>query len=477
MPDYEIVIGLEIHIQLSTKTKMFCSCPVMGYDEIPNTATCPICLGYPGALPVPNKQAIDYATMLALALNCNINRKSIFARKNYFYPDLPKGYQITQDEIPFATNGQLEFELPDGSKKVCRIKRIHLEEDAGKSIHSPMGKTLIDFNRCGVPLIEIVSEPDLNSPQEASAYVSTLRQLVIYLGICAGDMEKGHLRVDANISVRPSGEKTLGNRTELKNLNSFRFLQRALEFEINRHIEILGSGGKIQTETLLWDQKKGETRPMRTKEEASDYRYFPEPDLLPLVLTEEIIERARKNLPELPAQRIARFEKDYELEHTETIQLCADKEFSEWADIVLKNVSNKKLATNWLLTELFAILNDRKCSVGELPFGPVHFAQLVNMLDNKRLSGPLAKDILAKMTASGEEPEKIVKQLNIEVVSDTSVIEKIADEVIFENPDVVAKYKKGKMEALGFLVGQIMKKTKGRAEPKSVNEILKKKLG
>ena len=475
---YETVIGLEIHIQLSTRTKMFCSCPVPPEDAIPNTYVCPVCLGMPGTLPVPNEEAVNYALMLAAALGCRVNRKSIFARKNYFYPDLPKGYQITQDEIPIAEEGKLTIETPDGGRKDIRIRRIHLEEDAGKSFHT-MGfenYTLVDFNRCGVPLIEIVSYPDISSPEEAAAYVRAMRQLVTYLGICAGDMEKGNLRVDANVSVRPAGQTQLGKRTEIKNLNSFRFLQKALEYEVNRHIQILESGGEVVTETLLWNEREEKTYAMRTKEESSDYRYFPEPDLLPLIVSEEQIERAKSMVGELPAERIARFEREYSLEHDVAVQLCARKDISDYADEVLTSVEDKKGAANWILTELARILNERNWKISQFPVPPENLADLLKKLEKGKISRPIAKDLFRKMVDTKKTAEDLIKEMGIQVISDRASLESVVDQVIAENPDAVEKFKKGKTNIVGFFVGQVMKKTRGQADPKVVNQIVLEKL-
>ena len=456
---------------------MFCSCPVPPDDAVPNTYTCPVCLGMPGVLPTPNEEAVNYALMLAEALKCRINKKSIFARKNYFYPDLPKGYQITQDEIPIGEEGTLEIKTSSG-KKIVRIKRIHLEEDAGKSFHT-MGfenYTLVDFNRCGVPLIEIVSYPDISSPEEAAEYVRTMRQLVTYLGICGGDMEKGNLRVDANVSVRPVGQKQLGNRTEIKNLNSFRFLQKALEYEVKRHIQILESGGKVVTETLLWNEREERTYPMRTKEESADYRYFPEPDLLPLVVSDEQIEAAKARVGELPAQRIERFEREYSLSADIVEQLCARKDFSDYADQVLKAVSDRRGAANWLLTELMRILNEKNWRITQFPVPAPDLADLLNRLEKGEISRPIAKDIFRKMVETQKSAGELIEEMGIEVISDESSLEAVVEEVIAENPDAVEKFKKGKTSIVGFFVGQVMKKTKGQADPKVVNKIVLEKL-
>ena len=474
---YEAVIGLEIHIQLTTRTKMFCSCPVVGYDVPPNTAVCPVCLGMPGALPVPNKKAVHYALMLANALKCKINKRSIFARKNYFYPDLPKGYQITQDEIPIAEDGKLLLRLPDGAQKVVRIRRIHLEEDAAKSYHIGTGEiTLVDFNRCGVPLIEIVSEPDMRTPLEAATYVMKLRQLVTYLGICAGDMEKGNLRVDANVSVRKIGQTEFGTRTELKNLNSFRFLQKALQYEIERHIKLLEAGEKVEKQTLLWDERQSKTVLMRTKEESSDYRYFPEPDILELVVTDDQISNAEKDVGELPDERIERFMRSYNLSRELAESLCATKSFSDYADRVLEAVKDKKAASNWLLVEVMRIINEKNISADELKVSPEELAKLLNMLSYGEITRPIAKEVFKRMAESGDRVEEIISSMQVKVINDDSQIEKIVDEVLQENADAVRKYKAGKKGVFGFFMGQIMKKTRGQVDPKVVNKILLEKL-
>ncbi len=474
---YEAVIGLEIHIQLATRTKMFCPCPVPPDDAVPNTYTCPVCLGMPGALPVPNEEAVNFALMLAEALNCRVNKRSLFARKNYFYPDLPKGYQITQDEIPIGEEGFLMVQTADGQKKI-RIRRIHLEEDAGKSFH-PMGfeeYTLVDFNRCGVPLIEIVSYPDMRSPEEAADYVRTMRQLVTYLGICHGDMEKGNLRVDANISVRPEGATELGRRTEIKNLNSFRFLQRALEYEIQRHIQILESGGEVVTETLLWNESEGRTYSMRNKEESSDYRYFPEPDLLPLVVTDEQIEKARSMVGELPAERMARFESAYGLPTDVVAQLCARKDFSDYADEVLSDVKDKRAAANWLLTELVRILNENNWRISQFPVSPKNLVELLKKLESGEISRPIAKDIFRRMVQTGKTAGELIEEMGVKVIADENALQSVVEQVLAENPDAVEKFRKGKTNIIGFIIGQVMKKTKGQADPKVVNQIVMRKL-
>jgi len=474
---YEPTIGLEIHIQLNTETKMFCSCPIVGYDVEPNTDVCPVCMGLPGALPVPNKKAVHYSLMLANVLGCEINRKSVFARKNYFYPDLPKGYQITQDEVPVAEKGQLKFKLPNGEYKTVRINRIHMEEDAGKSYHIGSGEiSLIDFNRCGVPLIEIVSEPDMHSPAEAALYVKNIKQIVTYLGISSADMEKGNLRVDANVSVKRKDEIELGTRTELKNLNSFKFIQKAIEYEINRHINCIESGGFIVTQTLLWDEKENRTFPMRTKEELSDYRYFPEPDILCIYVNENEINHASESVGELPWQRISRFIRQYNISNEIAEKVCATKGFSDYADKVLKITSDKRITINWLLIEVLRVLNEEKISIDEFTIEPKNLAELLDMISSKKISNTIGKKVFREMIRTGEDSKSVLNRLEINFISDENELEKIIETIIAENLVSVNKYKSGKINVIGFFMGQVMKKTKGQADPRKAKDILIEKL-
>ncbi len=474
--EYEAVIGLEVHVQLATKSKIFCSCSTE-FGAAPNSHVCPVCLGMPGVLPVLNEKAVEYAVKAALALNCKINLKSIFARKNYFYPDLPKGYQISQYEEPLAENGYIEIETEEGTKRI-RIKRVHMEEDAGKNIHGEGDDpySYVDLNRAGIPLIEIVSEPDISSPAEARLYLQKLRTIMRYIGVSNADMEKGELRCDANVSVRPKGSDKLGVKTELKNMNSFRHVQRALEYEIERQIELIEEGGRVVQETRLWNPHLGITETMRRKEEEHDYRYFPEPDLVPLVLTEEFVERMKSELPELPDDKKRRFMKEYGLSAYDAEVLCAEKALADFYEEAVGIYKSPKAIANWVMVELLGRLNKDGKTITESPVKPSQVAKLVKLIDDGVISGKIGKQVFDILYQEGGDPEVIVKERGLVQITDTSQIEAVVDEVIKECPEEVKKYLSGKTKVIGFLVGQVMKKTKGKANPKLVNELLRKKL-
>ncbi len=474
--EYKPTIGLEIHVQLSTKTKIFCSCSTEFGTE-PNTNVCPVCLGMPGVLPVLNGKVVEYATKLGLALNMTINKTSTFYRKNYFYPDLPKGYQITQYSIPIASEGYLTVRTGKGKKKI-RIIRGHIEEDSGKSIHTgditESEFSYIDFNRSGVPLMEIVTYPDIVTPEEAYEFLVLLRKTVRYLGVSSGDMEKGALRCDVNISV--SKGDSLGTKVEIKNLNSFRSVRRALEYEIKRQIETLKNGGTIVQETRHLDEKTGETKPMRTKEELNDYRYFPEPDLPPLKLTEDYIEEIKKQIPELPEEKEERFVKEYGINRDYAHEICASKEFAEYFEKAAESSGKPKEVANYLMVNISGYMNEKGLSINEIKFKPEYFKDLLEMIDNGLISKNIAKTVIAESLDNGKKPSLIVKEKGLIQITDTDAIEKAVNDVISENPKPVSQYLNGKTQVMGFLIGQVMKKTKGKANPKTVSKILAEKL-
>ena len=471
--EYEAVIGLEVHIQLLTKTKIFCSCST-DFGAAPNTHVCPVCLGMPGVLPVLNRQVVEYAIKLALALNGNINKFSRFARKNYFYPDLPKGYQISQYELPIITGGYVDAYI-DGAFKKIGIERIHMEEDAGKTIHKPDG-SYVDLNRAGVPLLEIVSLPVMHSPVEAVAYLKSLKNTVRYLGICDGNMEEGSLRCDANISIRPVGEEKLGTKTEIKNMNSFKHIEKALEYEIERQITVLDDGEKVVQQTRLWDEKKGITKAMRSKEEANEYRYFPDPDLVPLLIDDEWIKRVKATLPELPKEKFERFVKDYKLKEEDAKILTDDKDLADYFEAVSNGYKNPQVVANWILSELLGFLNKENKTIKDLLITPNDLQNLLKLIDNNTISGKIAKSVFAKMYKTGKKPETIIKEDGLVQITDESEIGKIIDSIIANNEKAVQQYKSGKKNTLGFFVGQTMKITKGKANPQIVNKILIRKL-
>ncbi len=475
---YEPVIGLEVHVQLLTRTKIFCGCSTR-FGDPPNTNVCPVCLGLPGTLPVLNKRAVEMAMRASLALNCTVHEHSRFARKNYFYPDLPKGYQISQYELPLATDGWLEVEV-GGAKTRVGITRLHLEEDAAKNLHEGFSqsttKAYIDYNRCGTPLSEIVSEPDIRSSEEAYAYLTTLRQIMLYTGVSDCNMEEGSLRCDANVSVRLRGSKEFGTKVEVKNLNSFRYLQKALEYEIERHIGVLESGGRISQETRLWNQAEGHTVSMRSKERAHDYRYFPEPDLLPVHVSAAWRDEVRRTLPELPEAKRARFVSSYAITPYDAEILTNTQALADYFESVVKAGAPGKAASNWIVTELIGWLKDKKIPFQASPITPVALAELVKMIESGQITGAVGKKVFATMFESGRSAAEIVTAEGLGAQVSKSVIERAAREVIEKNPDNVAKFKAGNEGVFKFFVGQVMKATRGQANPQAVNDILRKLL-
>jgi aspartyl-tRNA(Asn)/glutamyl-tRNA(Gln) amidotransferase subunit B len=472
---FEPVIGLEVHAQLKTRTKIFCGCPTQ-FGAAPNTQTCPVCLGLPGVLPVLNRTVVDFTLRMALATGCTVARESRFARKNYFYPDLPKGYQISQYELPIAEHGHIDIEV-DGRPQRIRIRRIHMEEDAGKLIHDPHRPvSRVDLNRTGVPLIEIVSEPDLDAPAAAGAYLRQLRSLVRYLGICDGNLEEGSFRCDANVSVRPAGSPGLGTRTELKNLNSFRFVEKAIEYEIHRQKDIVLDGGAIVQETRLWDPSRNQTFSMRGKEEAHDYRYFPDPDLLPLVIDTEWIERVRRSLPELPDARRNRFVERYGLPAYDAGVLTTDRELADYFEECLAVFPQPKEVSNWIMGSLLGLLNARGITIDRSPVPAAELAGLLKLVDESAISARSAKTVFEEMALSGKPARAIVQEKGLAQISDASAIASVIREVLAQNPDEVAAYRGGKTKLMGFFVGEVMRATRGQANPKAVNELLKRSL-
>lgn len=477
-PHWEAVIGLEIHVQLMTKSKLFSGASTT-YGAEPNVQACAIDLGFPGVLPVLNEAAVRMAVKFGLAVDAKVASRSVFARKNYFYPDLPKGYQISQYELPIVQGGKLQFALEDGSLKTIGITRAHLEEDAGKSLHEDFsGFSGIDLNRAGIPLIEIVSEPELQSAKEAVAYLKTVHALVRYLEISDGNMQEGSFRCDANVSVRPKGEKKLGTRAEIKNVNSFRFVEKAINYEIERQIDLIEQGGKVVQETRLYDAIKDETRPMRTKEEANDYRYFPDPDLLPVMVSEAFIKEIRDTLPELPQQKSTRFEQDYQLSRYDAAVLTSSRELADYFEATLKasNKSEPKLVANWVMGELLASLNKHDLDITESPISPKRLGGLIARISDKTISGKIAKTIFEHLWNSDEDADSIIEKQGLKQVTDSSAIEALVDKIIADNPSQTADYRAGKDKLFGFFVGQVMKLSQGKANPEQVNEILKKKL-
>jgi aspartyl-tRNA(Asn)/glutamyl-tRNA(Gln) amidotransferase subunit B len=475
---YEPVIGLEVHVQLLTQSKIFCGCSTH-FGDAPNSNVCPVCLGLPGTLPVLNKRAVELGIRASLALNCTVHDHSRFARKNYFYPDLPKGYQISQFELPLATGGWVEIEH-DGKTKRIGITRLHLEEDAGKSLHDGFPhsgeKTYVDFNRCGTPLSEIVSEPDMHSPDEAYAYLTTLRQILLYAGVSDCNMEEGSMRCDANVSVRLRGSKEFGTKVEVKNLNSFRYVAKAIEFEIERHIGILESGGRISQETRLWNQPAGRTDSMRSKEKAHDYRYFPEPDLLPVHVSEAWRAEIRSSLPELPAAKRARFVSAFGITPYDAEVLSDTQGLANYYESVVKAGAPGKTAANWMQTELLRRLNDSGKEITASPVSPGALAELLSLVESGKITGAIGKKVFATMFDTGRSAADIVAAEGLGAQVSSDVIEQAAREVISKNPDNVAKFKAGNEGVFKFFVGQVMKATKGQANPQAINDTLRKLL-
>ncbi len=472
--EYEVVIGLEVHAQVLSKSKLFSGSPTKFGSE-PNTQVSLVDAAFPGMLPVINEFCIKQAIKTGIGLKAKINKKSIFDRKNYFYADLPQGYQISQYKNPIVGEGSVILDLPSG-EKIVGIERLHLEQDAGKSIHDiDPQNTLIDLNRSGVALMEIVSKPDLRSLDEVNVYVKKLRSIMRYLGTCDGNMQEGSLRADVNVSVRKKGQKELGIRCEIKNVNSIKFMQMAIDYEANRQVDVIEEGGKIDQETRLFDTKKNETRSMRSKEDAHDYRYFPDPDLLPLEISDEFINELKKNIPELPDQKKKRFIEKFKLASYEANILVSDIETSKYFEEVIKK-SNVKLSTNWITGELFALLNEKNLEISQSPISAKNLSKLIDLIENGTISGKIAKSVFEIMADGNKDPEKIVKEKGLKQESDPKELEKLINKVISENPDEVNEYKSGKDKLFGFFVGQVMKISAGKANPQLVNEILKKKL-
>jgi aspartyl-tRNA(Asn)/glutamyl-tRNA(Gln) amidotransferase subunit B len=475
---YQAVIGLEVHVQLATNTKIFCGCPTT-FGAPPNAQTCPVCLGLPGALPVLNRKVVEYAIKAGLATDCSIARRSVFARKNYFYPDLPKGYQISQFELPICVGGHLDIETDGGVKRIG-ITRIHMEEDAGKLVHADVpglgGGSGVDLNRACTPLLEIVSEPDIRSADEAVAYLKKLHQIVVYLGISDGNMEEGSFRCDANVSVMPVGTTVFGTRTETKNVNSFRFVKQAIEYEIERQIEVIEEGGKIVQETRLFDPNTGMTRSMRGKEEAHDYRYFPDPDLVPLVISDDRIEDIRLGLPELPEAKRHRYQEELGLSPYDAEVLTADRELAAYYETCLAAGAPAKSAANWVMGEVTRGLNDAGFAIAACPVTPGHLAALLALIEKGTISGKIAKAVFDEIWKTGRDPERIVEEKGLVQVSDTGEIERIIDDIMAANAGQVEEYRGGKEKVFGFFVGQVMRASKGKANPAVVNDLLLKKL-
>ncbi|MFZ3012453.1 MAG: Asp-tRNA(Asn)/Glu-tRNA(Gln) amidotransferase subunit GatB [Nitrospira sp.] len=474
---FETVIGVEVHAQLRTNSKMFCGCGTT-FGLSANSQTCPVCLGLPGSLPVINRMAVEMAVRAGLALNCTIAANNRFARKHYFYPDLPKGYQISQYESPICEHGWIEVCDSSGETKRIRIRRAHLEEDAGKSIHETgTSGSRVDLNRAGTPLLEIVTEPDMHSADEVVAYLKGLREILMYLDVCDGNMEEGSFRCEPNLSLRPSGQKEFGTKVELKNINSFKYVKDAVEYEIKRQAKVLTEGGKIRQETRLWNIERGETAVMRSKEEAHDYRYFPDPDLVPLKLDQAWIDGFRSRLPELPAVRTKRFVSDYGLPEYDATILTASKGMADYFEACVEQFPQPKIVSNWVMGELMRELNNSGTDISASPVTPERLVSLLQMVDKGTISLKVARDIFPELYSSGKTPEQIVQAKGLTQVSDEGVLEQIIAEVLSKNPAQVAQFKEGKQQVLGFLVGQVMKTSGGKANPGKVNELLRKKLG
>ncbi len=476
---YEPVIGLEVHVQLKTDTKIFCNCSTT-FGAAPNSQVCPVCLGMPGVLPVLNERVVEFATRLALATDCHINDFSVFARKNYFYPDLPKAYQISQFEEPFCEHGHLDIHVEGEEPKTIGITRIHLEEDAGKSLHAEsfVGKneTLIDVNRCGTPLAEIVSEPDFRSAKEAYEYLVKLRQIVVYLGICDGNMEEGSLRCDANVSIRPVGQEEFGVKTELKNMNSFRAVEKAIEYEIHRQEMVLESGGRIEQQTLLWDANRNVAEAMRSKEYSHDYRYFPDPDLVPIYVTKEYINKVVTEMPELPESKRLRFTSEFGLPEYDAMVLTESPDLAAYFEQVAGLVNDKKLASNWVMGQVLRALKGHNEAIDHFPVTPPFLAEILHLLEEKTINAATGKIVFDECLATGKEPKVIVEEKGLAQINDTDEIESAINDVIQANPRDVEDYLGGNGKVLGFFMGQVMRATKGKANPQTVNQLLRDKL-
>jgi aspartyl-tRNA(Asn)/glutamyl-tRNA(Gln) amidotransferase subunit B len=473
--DFETVIGLEVHAQLLTDTKIFCSCSTK-FGGAPNSHTCPVCLGMPGVLPVLNKKVVEYAMKMALATNCRINKSNSYARKNYFYPDLPKGYQISQYAYPLAEHGHVMLDI-DGVQKKIGLTRIHMEEDAGKLIHDEHNPvSYVDLNRTGVPLIEIVSEPDMRSPEEAADYLKRLHEILVYLEICDGNMEEGSFRCDANVSIRPRGQKEFGTRAELKNMNSFRNVQRALEYEVKRQQYIIENGGTIVQETRLWDDAQGVTNSMRSKEEAHDYRYFPDPDLVPIIIDDAWVAKIAKDLPELPLAKRERFVKDYQIPAYDAGVLTADKALAQYYEEVVRLSSSPKAASNWVMGDVLRFLNEEKRDIRNCPITPAALAEMIRLIEEGTISGKMAKDIVEEMYKTGKLPKAIIAEKGMVQITDEGALGAAIQKIMDANPNQLKDYRAGKDKLFGFFVGQVMKVTQGKANPQVVNDLLKKML-
>ena len=473
--EYETVIGLEVHCQLKTNTKVWCSCDADYDNKEPNTAVCPICTGQPGALPKLNEKVLDYAIKAALALGCEINRESYFDRKNYFYPDSPKNYQITQFFKPYAENGVLKIMTNSGKEASVGIERIQIEEDTAKSIHTA-SETLLNYNRASVPLIEIISKPEIKNAEEAYAYLNTLKDRLKYTKVSDVSMELGSLRCDANVSVRKKGETKLGTRTETKNLNSFKAVVKAIEYETNRQIEVLENGGRVVQETRLWDEENAVTKPMRSKEEAMDYRYFPEPDLPAIIITESRLSNVKDEMPEFADEKAKRFINEYKLNEMEAATLSSEQELAEYYEEVVKVSDNARLAANWVLTEILRVLKEKNISIEEFSVEPENIGKLIKLIKANTISSKIAKDVFEILLSENKDPEIIVKEKGLVQITDNSEIEKIVEQVLNENPQSVEDYKAGKSNALKYLVGQSMRLSKGKANPQMINEMILARL-
>jgi len=478
---YEPVIGLEAHVELYTNTKMFCGCR-LSFGEEKNIYTCPVCLGHPGSLPVINKKAIEYAAKIALALNCKIKKYTILHRKNYFYPDMPKNYQISQYDLPLGVGGYLDVDMGGYIRRV-RITRVHMEEDTGKLLHkgttgriSESEASIVDFNRAGTPLIEVVTEPDIKSPGEAKEYMIVLRNLILFLDVSDCSMEEGSLRCDANVSVRKTGKDKIGTKTEIKNLNSFKFLQKGLEYEVKRQIKVLEAGGEVIQQTRHYDSKTGTTKTLRSKEEAHDYRYFPEPDLVPIYIEDKMIEDIRKTIPELPSVKAKRFEKQYSLPKYDSSFLANNKGLADYFEQCCRHYNNAKNIANWIMGDFSALLNKEKMTIKDSRVTPENLCKMLEIIDKGKINSKIAKSVFEEMFSTGGNPQKIIEDRGLEQISDEGLLEAIIEEVIKDNPGAVEQFKEGKDKAIGFLIGRVMAKTKGKANPGIVNGIITKKL-